>query len=220
MSTTLAINNHEIIIKEINGKRVVTFNDIDVLHERPKGTAGRNFRSNRKHFMENIDFFEIVSSKFHSDEIRRFGINAPRGGFLITESGYSMLVKSFTDELSWTVQRHLVDSYFRIEKPTQLQLLPPKASLPPKYQYVDIPENPEAQKLIKKMSEFQTAMGVMLGFANRHCEVNNYINHVTSLKHLAFEMLSACQDFERVEFSLSDNKRTSSPKYSVKNINV
>ena len=28
-----------------------------------------------------------------------------------------MLVKSFTDDLAWTVQRQLVDSYFRAQKP-------------------------------------------------------------------------------------------------------
>ncbi|HNQ43870.1 MAG TPA: hypothetical protein PKI59_05545 [Candidatus Cloacimonadota bacterium] len=30
-----------------------------------------------------------------------------------TESGYLMLVKSLTDDLSWAVQRELVNSYFR-----------------------------------------------------------------------------------------------------------
>ena len=32
---------------------------------------------------------------------------------LITESGYLMLVKSFTDDLAWKVQRELVKGYFR-----------------------------------------------------------------------------------------------------------
>lgn len=41
-----------------------------------------------------------------------------KGGFhgditLITETGYLMLVKSFTDDIAWTVQRELVESYFR-----------------------------------------------------------------------------------------------------------
>lgn len=44
-----------------------------------------------------------------------------KGGFrgdvtLITESGYLMLVKSFTDDLAWDVQRQLVNSYFKVEK--------------------------------------------------------------------------------------------------------
>lgn len=44
-----------------------------------------------------------------------------KGGFhgdvtLITESGYLMLVKSFTDDLAWDVQRQLVNTYFKVEK--------------------------------------------------------------------------------------------------------
>ena len=35
---------------------------------------------------------------------------------LITESGYFMLVKSFTDELAWSVQRQVVKTYFRVQK--------------------------------------------------------------------------------------------------------
>ena len=37
------------------------------------------------------------------------------GTTLITESGYLMLVKSFTDDLAWKVQRELVNTYFRVK---------------------------------------------------------------------------------------------------------
>ena len=33
--------------------------------------------------------------------------------YVVTESGYLMLVKSFTDDLAWQVQRQLVNTYFR-----------------------------------------------------------------------------------------------------------
>lgn len=36
---------------------------------------------------------------------------------LLTESGYLMLVKSFTDDLAWEVQRELVKTYFNKKKP-------------------------------------------------------------------------------------------------------
>ena len=54
-------------------------------------------------------------------EIRTLGIERPQGGVpqtvtLITESGYLMLVKSFTDDLAWQVQRQLVNSYFRVKE--------------------------------------------------------------------------------------------------------
>lgn len=41
------------------------------------------------------------------------GVTAPNGLILMTEAGYLMLVKSFTDDLAWSVQRQLVNGYFR-----------------------------------------------------------------------------------------------------------
>ena len=50
------------------------------------------------------------------DEIRPFGIISPNGGIIITESGYLMLVKSFDDDISWEVQRSLVNTYFKAKE--------------------------------------------------------------------------------------------------------
>lgn len=42
--------------------------------------------------------------------------------YLLTESGYLMIVKTFTDDLSWKVQRELVNTYFRAKaKPATLE---------------------------------------------------------------------------------------------------
>jgi len=108
------VNNQEVAVKVWNDQRVVTFKDIDLVHQRPEGTASRNFRGNRQRFIKGEDFFKISQP----DEIRRLGIVRPQGGTpsdvtLITESGYLMLVKSFTDDLAWEVQRQLVNNYFK-----------------------------------------------------------------------------------------------------------
>ena len=110
------INNVPLRIKEYNGQRVVTFKDIDTVHNRPEGTARRNFNTNRKHFIEEEDFFIL---ELTTDEIRtQFGAgkNAGKTMILLTESGYLMLVKSFTDELAWSVQRQLINTYFRVHE--------------------------------------------------------------------------------------------------------
>lgn len=112
---TITINNTDISVKEYRGKRVVTLKEIDQCHGRPDGTASRNFRNNRQHFVEGEDYFIVKPSDIQNDEIRRTEINN-RGTVLITESGYLMLVKSFTDDLAWDVQRQLVNSYFKVEK--------------------------------------------------------------------------------------------------------
>ena len=48
----VAVGNSEVAVKEFRGQRVVTFKDIDTVHERPEGTAKRNFSDNRKRFVE------------------------------------------------------------------------------------------------------------------------------------------------------------------------
>ncbi len=115
MSELIKINNQQLPIKEYNGQRVVTFKEIDAVHKRTPGTAHRNFKANRNRFIEGVDYY-----KLQKDEIRPFGINSPNGGIIITESGYLMLAKSFTDDLAWQVQRELVNSYFR-NKPEQYE---------------------------------------------------------------------------------------------------
>ena len=109
----IKINKQDIMVKDFKGNRVVTFKDIDAVHKRPNGTASRNFKNNRDRFIEGVDYF--IVSKNQKDEFRLLEI-PNRGLTLITETGYMMLVKSFSDDLSWDVQRQLVNSYFTVQE--------------------------------------------------------------------------------------------------------
>lgn len=114
-------------IKVWNGKRVVTFRDIDEVHQRANGTASRNFKTNKKHFIEGVDYFLITREDFNgrnSSIGENIGNVPPKGLTLVTESGYLMITKSFTDDLSWDVQRQLVNSYFQAQAEPQQQPLP------------------------------------------------------------------------------------------------
>ena len=111
----IIINQTALHVKEYNGQRVVTFKDIDAVHQRPEGTARKRFYDNKKHFIEEEDYFIVKPSDVQMSEKRTSEINN-RGTTLITESGYLMLVKSFTDDLAWSVQRELVNSYFRVQQ--------------------------------------------------------------------------------------------------------
>lgn len=112
MNEIIKINNYDVEAKEYNGQRVLTFKDIDTVHERPDGTAKRNFETNKKHFVEGEDFFLLKPADFSKDEIRTLEI-PNRGLTVFTEQGYLMLVKSLTDDLAWKVQRELVKTYFK-----------------------------------------------------------------------------------------------------------
>ena len=107
MSELIRIGNQEIMAKEYNGQRVITFKDIDTVHERTDGTARKRFNDNKKHFVDGVDYFKVKCS-----EVRPFfgqtlpnGFNPDGDLVLVTESGYMMLVKSFTDDIAWKVQR-------------------------------------------------------------------------------------------------------------------
>lgn len=126
MDELVKIGNHEISIKSYMGQRVVTFKDIDMVHERPEGTARKRFHDNKARFIKGEDYFKVKCS-----EVRPFFGQTPPNGFnpdaeitLFTESGYLMLVKSFTDDLAWEVQRKLVDQYFKAKQIVNEELSP------------------------------------------------------------------------------------------------
>lgn len=119
-TNSITINKTEVSVKEYQGNRVVTLKDIDECHGRSEGTARKRFNDNKEHFIEGVDFYAIDQPS----EIRTLGITRPQGGTpqsvtLVTESGYLMLVKSFTDDLAWDVQRQLVNTYFRVNNPVK-----------------------------------------------------------------------------------------------------
>lgn len=129
MNSLVHIGNSDISVKEYNGQRVVTFKDIDTVHGRPDGTARKRFADNRNHFIEGEDFFILKPSDLENawmSEKRTSGIDEvnPRGTAFITEQGYLMLVKSFTDDLAWDVQRQLVNGYFKTREKVNRALSP------------------------------------------------------------------------------------------------
>ena len=108
------INNVAIGIKEYEEKRVITFKDIDRVHERPDGTPRKAFNRNKKRFIEGEDYFMIMRNTPMSVS---WTLNIPPKGLtLITESGYLMISKVFDDDIAWDVQRKLVNGYFRVKE--------------------------------------------------------------------------------------------------------
>lgn len=119
-----SVESREIGILEYRGKPVVTLQMVDELHGRKEGHSGSIFRQQKKRFEETEDFFEIPFSEWNqilnrsettSQEIQQ---NQSHGGYrgdmiFLTESGYSLLVKVFDDDLSWKVQKQIVRGYFR-----------------------------------------------------------------------------------------------------------
>lgn len=120
MATQLVRISNEVEVPYLtySGQPVLTFALIDQVHNRAEGTARKRFSDNRKRFIEGEDFFYLTDSESLSVfRTSHPGVlkDAANEITLITESGYLMLVKSFTDDLSWQIQRQLVKLYFRVK---------------------------------------------------------------------------------------------------------
>lgn len=123
----IIINNEKIEVKEHENERVITAWDIAKVHNREPREITQQFNRNKDKFILNEDYFVIDKKKFseifktvQSSEsqsvIQDFIPNNMKEITLFTESGYLMLVKTFTDELSWDIQRKLVKGYFRLKE--------------------------------------------------------------------------------------------------------
>jgi len=129
MRNSIKIIDSKLPLVFYKNRPVTTMSQIDELHKRPYNTARRNFHTNRKHFIDGVDFFEVDYAEWSALLGRKaacskagghtkFVCPPNKGGghsgkmYLFTQTGYLMLVKSFTDDLAWQVQRSLVQSYF------------------------------------------------------------------------------------------------------------
>jgi hypothetical protein len=144
MGALVRIQDKQVERMEYKGFPVVALRQIDEVHSRPCGTADRTFRKNGKHFIDGQDFHKLDSS---NHEFRGMKISN-RGLILLTESGYLMIVKSFTDELSWKVQRELVNNYFRVKVPAVV----PDETLRQEVQALRV-ELQEMKRLISKVAK-------------------------------------------------------------------
>ena len=108
------INNNDVMVKEFQGQRVVTAWDIAKVHNREVKRINEIFKNNIDKFILKEDYFLLNPIEFSESfkTVQDFIPNNVKEIPLFTESGYLMLVKTFTDDLSWKVQRELVKGYF------------------------------------------------------------------------------------------------------------
>lgn len=122
-SNRIVINRIEIETKEYKGQRVITAWDISDIHKKDVAQINRQFKRNRKRFVENSDFFEIMKDEFLKCQfgtLKKISNNQDNNIQLYTESGYLKIVRTFRDNFSWGIYDMLIKSYF-IVKTGQIQ---------------------------------------------------------------------------------------------------
>lgn len=195
MGNLVSVNHFILNPKEYKGQRVVTFKDIDQVHGRAVGTASRNFRENRKRFIEGLDYFTLNGDVLRDyKQVTNFVGRKINELHLITETGYLMLVKSFTDDLAWTVQRELVNNYFRTkeEKPAQENSNRTKV--------VNIPENPEFQIAFNEIKKTLDAIEVTVQCMNRYVPEKRAMEYAQLSTDIAFKLAAMVSNLTRIEY--------------------
>ena len=110
-----------LVVTTWNNQRVVTASTIDELHGRISGTARDAFRRNKKYFVEGEDYFLLKGEDLNEFKLQNESMSNPRsnkrGGaravMVFTQTGYLMLTKPMNDDVSWQIQRMLVNKYFQ-----------------------------------------------------------------------------------------------------------
>ena len=99
------------------GEPVLTYAAIDMIHDRPKGTAKKAFSRNRKRFVNGKHYHLVPAELLNFSHgpfrgPRASGGLADRDRVVFTKRGYTMLVKPMGDDQAWEVQEELSDSYW------------------------------------------------------------------------------------------------------------
>lgn len=118
--SNIIIKDKEILVKEYKNQRVVTLYDIANVHNKVTNDVTKIFNNNRDKFIEGVEFFSLTPTEFSElfPSVQNFIPNNVKEIILFTEYGYLLICKPFKDDLSWEIQRTLIDSYFKIKELT------------------------------------------------------------------------------------------------------
>lgn len=122
MENKIQVNDQELMIKDYEGQRVVHMWDIANAHGVDVRNIRMNFKNNQKYLIEGEDYFlvektnDFVVNLIDNEDLSKNTVNRAKDIPVFTETGYLMMVKPMTDEISWKVQRQLVNCYFKVKE--------------------------------------------------------------------------------------------------------
>ena len=121
-------------VKEVNGmkfheieggfgenKKSILAKEIASIHNRKLFKVNELINSNRIRFKDNIDIVDLKGTEFaillmDSGIYTQNSINASNNIYLLSERGYSKLLKIMDDDLAWEKYNELVDNYFKMRQ--------------------------------------------------------------------------------------------------------
>ncbi len=107
--------------------KVVTDKMVAEIHNTEAREVRRLIKDNLKRFKESIDFIDLKKDVgITHDNLESFGyskmqISKSENLFLLSERGYSKLIKIMDTDLAWEIHDKLIDDYFKLREATKQQ---------------------------------------------------------------------------------------------------
>ena len=101
------------------GKKAMLVKEIANIHNKDLRVINQNIERNRERFKDNIDIVDLKGTDFaitlsDSGIYTQNSINASKNIYLLSERGYSKLLKILEDDFAWEQYDKLVDRYFNM----------------------------------------------------------------------------------------------------------
>lgn len=181
---------------EVHGAKVLTTRQIAYCYGTEVKVIHNNFNRNRDRYILEKHYISI-----EGDELKKLKtypqfegeLNRASKAYFWTEKGALLHAKSLNTDKAWEVYDYLVDYYFRVKEKSEnkevVPITPSKKSdinsiSSTKRVVVNIPENEEAQKLIKDMKKYLTGMEIVLEMYNTYQREEN----LERMKYMLFRM--------------------------------
>ena len=176
------------------GKKSMLVKDIAEIHKRSSKVINQAINMNIKRFRAGVDLLDLKASNFEVNLIdlgfTQNAINRSNNIYLLSERGYSKLLKILEDDTAWEIYDQLVDNYFAMRQSIQSEN---KALLADKR--LEIMEQNAATRRAQLM--YKIAMATK---SQRHREL--MLNRAG--KELVGEMVIPAMEVESVEYTASE----------------
>lgn len=176
------------------GKKSMLVKDIAEIHKRSSKVINQAINMNIKRFRAGVDILDLKASNFEVNLIdlgfTQNAINRSNNIYLLSERGYSKLLKILEDDTAWEIYDQLVDNYFAMRQSIQSEN---KALLADKR--LEIMDQNAATRRAQLM--YKIAMATK---SQRHREL--MLNRAG--KELVGEMVIPAMEVESVEYTASE----------------
>lgn len=193
---------------ETKGIRVLTTKQLAEEYETTPNAIKVNFARNRTRFIDGKHYISLTGDDLKSFKKQVTQSNLVEGRashlYLWTERGALLHAKSINTDKAWEAYDYLVDFYFRAKENVPAVTAETKQSCSggKKLLVVDIPENPEAQKLIENVKKHMAALEVLMDGSNKYISKERFESYSKSILNVQMQLIRLITKYAELKYKI------------------